>query len=85
MVESGTLYPSFSEDPAELGQWSQERLRSVARDLFSDAPLVVVSNREPYVHQPDPDKPDGLTWRRPAGGLVSALDPVLRAVEGGLW
>ena len=85
MVDLGTLYPSFSEDPAELGQWSQERLRSVARDLFSDAPLVVVSNREPYVHQPDPDKPDGLTWRRPAGGLVSALDPVLRAVEGGLW
>lgn len=85
MVDSDVLYPSFSEHTPELGHWSQERLRAAAHDLFSDAPLVVVSNREPYVHLPDPQNPGGLTWRRPAGGLVSGLDPVLRAVEGGLW
>ncbi len=85
MVDPGTIYPSFVEPAPEPGQWSQERLRSLAGELFADAPLVVVSNREPYVHLPDRAKPDGLSWRRPAGGLVSGLDPVLRAVEGGLW
>jgi trehalose 6-phosphate synthase/phosphatase len=43
--------------------------------------LIVVSNREPYVH-----KRSGLriTTETPAGGLSSALDDVLRMV-GGTW
>ncbi len=85
LVDPGMLYPAFEEATPDLGEWTQERLRSVARDLFADSRLVVVSNREPYTHQPDPAKPSGLTWRRPAGGLVSGLDPVMQAVEGGLW
>ena len=79
------MFPAYPAATPDLGEWTQERLRLVARDLFSDAPLVVVSNREPYAHQPDRDNPDGLTWRRPAGGLVSGLDPVMQAVEGGVW
>jgi trehalose 6-phosphate synthase len=43
--------------------------------------LVVVSNREPYIHQ---RKGDRVEIIRPASGLVTALEPILRAV-GGLW
>jgi len=51
------------------------------REAFPGRRLVVVSNREPYEHR----------WRggeivvgRPAGGMTSALDPLLQAV-GGVW
>ena len=43
--------------------------------------FVVVSNREPYEHIYD-DRSGELTVRRPAGGLTSALDPILQATEG---
>jgi trehalose 6-phosphate synthase len=41
--------------------------------------VVVVSNRQPYMHVHDGDR---VIWRRPAGGLVVALDPVLRVAKG---
>ncbi len=43
--------------------------------------LVIVSNREPYIHQ---RSARGTKVERPAGGLVVALDPVMRDV-GGIW
>jgi alpha,alpha-trehalose-phosphate synthase [UDP-forming] len=43
--------------------------------------FVVVSNREPYEHVYD-DWGGGITVRRPAGGLTSALDPIMQATEG---
>ncbi len=43
--------------------------------------FVVVSNREPYEHIYD-DRSGEVTVRRPAGGLTSALDPILQATEG---
>ena len=50
-------------------------------DALGDRSLVVVSNREPYVH----DYADGEpTVQRPAGGLVTALDGVV-AETGGTW
>ncbi len=61
--------------------WTRERLRAHAIDALSGLPLVVVSNREPYMHQLREGKP---TLVRPASGLVTGLDPVLRAT-GGLW
>ncbi|HET9440784.1 MAG TPA: trehalose-6-phosphate synthase [Longimicrobiales bacterium] len=45
--------------------------------------FVVVSNREPYEHVYD-DRGGGIDVRRPAGGLTSALDPILQATEG-IW
>lgn len=43
--------------------------------------LIVVANREPYIHQ----KKDGkIQVVRPASGLVTALEPILRQM-GGLW
>ena len=53
------------------------------RAAFPDERFIVVSNREPYEHQWG-GKADRIEVRRPAGGLTSALDPVLQAV-GGVW
>lgn len=50
-------------------------------DQLSGRRLVIASNREPYIHK----KVRGeLRWERPAGGLTSALDPLLRQVDG-VW
>jgi trehalose 6-phosphate synthase len=47
-----------------------------------DRTLIVVSNREPYEHVA-PAEPGGESAiRRPAGGLVSALDPTLQRTRG---
>jgi trehalose 6-phosphate synthase len=43
--------------------------------------LVVIANREPYIHQRKGDKIEVI---RPASGLVTALEPILRQC-GGLW
>ncbi len=61
--------------------WTRDRLRAHAIDALRGEPLVVVSNREPYMHQLRDGKP---VLVRPASGLVTGLDPVLRAT-GGLW
>src|SRR5690606_36356208 len=61
--------------------WTSERLRMHAVAALDGSELVVVSNREPYMHQ----LRDGeLRMIVPAGGLVTALDPVLQAC-GGMW
>ncbi|WP_049972041.1 alpha,alpha-trehalose-phosphate synthase (UDP-forming) [Haladaptatus cibarius] len=50
-------------------------------DLFESREFVLVSNREPYTHERD----DGsVSVVRPAGGLTSALDPMM-ADTGGTW
>jgi len=61
--------------------WTRDRLRAQAVDSLAGGQLVVVSNREPYMHQFRDGKPNIIV---PAGGLVTALDPVLQAC-GGLW
>lgn len=52
-------------------------LHPVAGEL--DRPLIVLSNREPYEHV---RSAGGVDVRSPAGGLVSALDPILRRISG---
>ncbi|WP_227773975.1 alpha,alpha-trehalose-phosphate synthase (UDP-forming) [Haladaptatus pallidirubidus] len=48
---------------------------------FENRELVLVSNREPYTHERD----DGeIQVVRPAGGLTSALDPMMASI-GGTW
>jgi trehalose 6-phosphate synthase len=61
--------------------WTRDRLRAHAVNALGGLPLVIVANREPYVHQ---FKAGKITVSRPAGGLVTGLDPVLRAC-GGMW
>ncbi len=62
--------------------WTPERLRAHGLAALGEAhQLIVVSNREPYMHQWRDGKPRAIV---PAGGLVTALDPVLQAC-GGVW
>jgi trehalose 6-phosphate synthase len=61
--------------------WTKERVENVARECLNGAKLVVVANREPYVHVRDGC---GIRCVKPASGLTTALDPVMR-VCGGVW
>lgn len=60
-------------------QWTPERLRQLLRDHLSGDEIIVVSNREPYIHV---KSDDGVKMQRPASGLVTAVEPVMRACSG---
>ena len=60
--------------------WTEERLKQFVNLRLGD-PLFVVSNREPVSHV---RKGRGIEVLIPASGLVTAMDPVLRAC-GGVW
>lgn len=59
-----------------------DRLRTVARAAVLRGRLVVVANREPYAHERDHD--GNISVERPASGLVTGIEPILRAC-GGTW
>jgi trehalose 6-phosphate synthase len=61
--------------------WTETTLRDTVQAKLGAARLVVVANREPYIHTYAGGR---VVCERPASGLTSALDPVLRAC-GGLW
>ena len=61
--------------------WTKEELlRQVEADLAGHK-LIVVSNREPYVHQ---WKNGAIEVQQPASGMAAAIDPLLKAC-GGTW
>ncbi|MBI2918801.1 MAG: trehalose-6-phosphate synthase [Chloroflexi bacterium] len=60
---------------------TKETLQQTVRELLGDRLLVVVSNREPYIHT---FSGDTIECQVPPSGLTTALDPVLRAC-GGTW
>jgi len=59
--------------------WDQEALRATLRSELHGNDVIVVSNREPYIHV---RTPEGIRMQRPASGLVTALEPVMRACSG---
>jgi trehalose 6-phosphate synthase len=61
--------------------WTAERLRVSLRAKLRDKPLFVVSNREPYMHVFS-EKDKSISVIVPASGVVTALEPVLRACNG---
>jgi trehalose 6-phosphate synthase len=61
--------------------WTAERLKEFVRTKLQGRAFVLVSNREPYVHT---RRGKSIEWVVPASGLVTALEPVMRASEG-LW
>ncbi|MFA5140110.1 MAG: trehalose-6-phosphate synthase [Elusimicrobiota bacterium] len=61
--------------------WTPERLKEHIRSRLGGRPLFLVSNREPYMHLRKGSRVEAIV---PAGGLVTALEPVLRAC-GGVW
>jgi trehalose 6-phosphate synthase len=51
------------------------------KERLAGVRVVVVANREPYIHIRELEQ---IRWIRPASGLVTALDPIMRAT-GGVW
>ncbi|MEQ1669841.1 MAG: trehalose-6-phosphate synthase [Hyphomicrobium sp.] len=62
-------------------QWSKQALRNILNTDLPGVDVLVVANREPYIHN---NGPSGIELQIPASGLVSALEPVMRAC-GGTW
>src|SRR4051794_19702908 len=61
--------------------WTRERLQEVARTRLGGARLIVVANREPFIHVYDGDE---VRCMKPASGVTTALDPVMQACRG-VW
>ncbi|MBC8086954.1 MAG: trehalose-6-phosphate synthase [Phycisphaerae bacterium] len=65
----------------EEGQmvWTPDALRSLLHTELRDQEVIVVSNREPYLHMRDGTQ---IEVKRPASGVVTALEPIMRACSG---
>jgi len=65
----------------DLGEtsWTAERLRVFVQSRLAGSRLFAVSNREPYEHL---HRTTGIECSVPASGLVTAMEPVLRACDG---
>lgn len=63
--------------------WTPQSLQEVLHGALPEAEVLVVSNREPYIHNHNASR-TGIAVQRPASGLVSALEPIMRAC-GGTW
>jgi trehalose-6-phosphate synthase/HAMP domain-containing protein len=62
--------------------WTESRLRNLVHAKFGTTAFFVVANREPYIHELNPPGPPRCL--RPASGVVTAIDPILKA-SGGMW
>ncbi|WP_261379366.1 trehalose-6-phosphate synthase [Denitratisoma sp. DHT3] len=69
-----------ARDESQLN-WSPDTLRAILHAELSGEDVIVVSNREPYIHQ---RRGDHVEIQRPASGLVTALEPIMRACSG-VW
>lgn len=59
--------------------WDPDTLRSLLHKQLAGEQIIVVANREPYVHM---KTSEGIKVLRPASGLVTAVEPVMRACSG---
>jgi trehalose 6-phosphate synthase len=69
-----------ARDEAQLA-WTAETLRGVLHGELRGDDVIVVSNREPYIHV---KRGDRVEVQQPASGLVTALEPIMRACSG-VW
>lgn len=62
------------------GKWTPERLHQTLTESLDGDSVVLLANREPYIHV---RREDGrVQVLHPASGLVTALEPVMRACSG---
>jgi len=59
--------------------WTPESLQSILKSELRGQEVLVVSNREPYIHV---HRGGAVEYQRPASGLVTALEPIMRACSG---
>ncbi len=86
MVKSLEMARMSAEEEARLRHaseslWTAERLKEWVREKLQGRQLFVVSNREPYMHFRKGREIETIV---PASGLVTAVEPVLKAC-GGTW
>jgi len=61
--------------------WTPERLKVEVENLLHKRKMIVVSNREPYMHIHEAKEIKCIV---PASGLITAMEPILKACSG-LW
>jgi alpha,alpha-trehalose-phosphate synthase [UDP-forming] len=61
--------------------WTKDALQDLIHAKLGDRRLILVANREPYLHRFAGGKIECVP---PASGMVSALEPIMRAC-GGVW
>lgn len=59
--------------------WTKQSLQQLIKEKMSDYLFIVVSNRQPYIHI---YKKGQVQCQRGAGGVITALDPVMQACNG---
>jgi trehalose 6-phosphate synthase len=92
--EKGREFQPFLSDMRELvgrianeredapGEWTAERLKQNLNRYLHGERIVILANREPYIHRHTAD--GRIEVQHPASGLVTALEPVMRACSG-VW
>jgi trehalose 6-phosphate synthase len=61
--------------------WTPERLKVEVENLLEKKKMIVVSNREPYMHMHVGKEIKCIV---PASGMITAMEPILKACSG-LW
>lgn len=97
-LRSGTYRPEFQpimrdvrelvdrivaekEADREGGAWTPQRLKQTLNRYLHGEKVVILANREPYIHE-RPANGEEVRVLHPASGLVTALEPVMRACSG---
>ena len=71
-----------SDREDSTGRWTADSLKRTLQHHLRGEKLIVLANREPYIHQYAAG--GGIEVQHPASGLVTALEPVMRACSG-VW
>ena len=84
LATSLTAARAAAEEEARLRDagesvWTAERLRIAVQSRIGDSRMFAISNREPYEHL---RRGGAIECSVPASGLVTALEPILRATDG---
>lgn len=82
LARSLSLKSEEEKTPLQNGPfWTKRSLKEFMKDELNGKRLFLISNREPYIHEKESETVKCVI---PAGGLVTALDPVMKACDG-VW
>src|SRR5688500_5097569 len=74
-------FPHENAGAVPPNRWTRESLHALVAARMEGRKLIVVGNREPYIHRYNGDQIECI---QPASGMASALHPILVA-SGGTW
>jgi trehalose 6-phosphate synthase len=73
---------AYEREAESGGSWTPRRLKHVLERHLQGERVVIAANREPHIHERAAD--GRILELHPASGLVTALEPVMRACSG-VW